>query len=209
MQSVNGLVDFNHEAFQDTLNKYRMLEMRSSVDAIITSAARVKDEDSDFKFDSIEAGKPRLVVVDKDASTPPNSKIFAKCGKVTLVVSKNAPQGRIDRLRDNCDIEVLRYGELAVSLKEIMDDLGNRKVEKVLVEADGKLNTRLLNNNLVDEVYLLTLPVFLKDGHRCFYKKLKEEVRLQVDGIIQYGDQIVTHYLVRGHRHPQDKPTSL
>lgn len=196
--SIDGKRAGGHDAFQNNLNHYRVQELRGSVDAVITSAEKIRGEDPEFKIHSTsEKAAPRFFIIDKDAKTPADSKIFSNKTKVSLVVSKSTPSARIQKIKDECEIEVLKYGELAVSLTELLNDLENRKISRVLIEADGKLATRFLGKGLVDEIYLMISPILLKEGVQPFEDGLAEDVKLGLEGIIQYGDHIVTHYRMR------------
>jgi hypothetical protein len=44
---------------------------------------------------------------------------------------------------------------------------------------------------------MAVIPVLLGKGPEVFEKDLPAEIRLDLDGILQYGDQIVLHYLIK------------
>src|SRR5204863_8283212 len=58
--------------------------------------------------------------------------------------------------------EVCSLGE-TVDVSAILDDLGNRGLQRLMVEGGGTIHTQFLQANLVDEIHLAVAPFFL--GH--------------------------------------------
>jgi|GEM_PF-6619223 len=195
--SLNGRFDSEKSDFQNNLNAYRVQKLRGSVDAIITSVERIRAKNPEFKVSDPSSGKPRIFIIDKNAETPVDAKLFKSCGKVTVVVSKSVKKSNLDRIKEACDVEVLLYGEVAVNITEILPELKKRGFAKILVEGDPILNTRFLNNNLVSELYVMLAPSMISSGETVFTEHLKTDVGLKLEGITQYGDSIVLHYLVK------------
>ena len=49
----------------------------------------------------------------------------------------------------------------------------------------------------VDELYVTIIPTIIGKGKELFEKTIENEIKLDLDGILQYGDQVVLHYLVK------------
>ncbi|MGH3922250.1 MAG: RibD family protein, partial [Pseudonocardiaceae bacterium] len=45
----------------------------------------------------------------------------------------------------------------------VLDDLGTRKVERLMVEGGGRVYTQFLSTGLVDELHLVIAPFFVGD----------------------------------------------
>jgi len=57
---------------------------------------------------------------------------------------------------------VVQAGE-RIDLGIVLDDLGDRKVERLLVESGGMIHTQFLTAGLVDEIHLVIAPFFIGD----------------------------------------------
>ncbi|MBU0762333.1 MAG: dihydrofolate reductase family protein [Candidatus Altiarchaeota archaeon] len=195
--SVDGRVDIARPTMlSNRLQEYRVQELRGTVDAVLTSAEKITVEDPEFPVKD-SPNKPKIVVIDKLAETPVDSKIMADPSKkVMLVTCKKAHPNRIHRLqKTKSDLAVMELGEHAVNLEDMMNELNRAGIKKILLDADYTVNMRFLSYKLVDEIYLLVAPVILGQEHaQVFDGKLHENIGLNLDGIIQYGDHLVMHY---------------
>jgi 5-amino-6-(5-phosphoribosylamino)uracil reductase len=50
-----------------------------------------------------------------------------------------------------------------VDLRAVLDDLGERKVERMMVEDGGGVHTQFLSAGLADEIHLMIAPFFIGD----------------------------------------------
>ena len=181
------------------LEENRIQELRGRVDAILTSAERILQEDLGFPLKDRRGPEPAIVIVDRAAETPPQASVFRNRNrKVILATSKKASQTKIKRIQDmRPDLIVMELGEFTVNLEDLVWDLHRAGLRKILLEGDDELNTRMLNHGLVDELYIMAAPMVLGEPHRnIFPGKLERRINLQLEGIIQYGDHVVLHYNV-------------
>lgn len=202
--SLDGRRDIEHPMLlYNRLEEYRVQELRGTVDAVITSAARMIKDDPEFPVKEF-MGLPAVVVVDKNIDTPHEARLFKnKSRKVILVTSKRSNKGRLKRIQEvKPDLAVMEFGEHAVNLEDMLWELHRAGIRRMLLEGDGGLNMRMLNHGIVDELYLLVSPVILGQPYLdVFEGKLDRNVGLQLEGILQYGDHVVLHYVtVKKHR---------
>ncbi|MBD3262573.1 MAG: hypothetical protein GF334_13050 [Candidatus Altiarchaeales archaeon] len=193
--SLNGYFDPELDLFRNSLNLDRVHQLRINSDIILTSSKHVRLNDPLFKA-SARDFTARIVIVDPQAETPPASKVFKTCGKVTVAVSKQAPQSRLDKLMDSCDVEILPFGDLTVNLEGLLLDLAKRGKNRVLVEACAQLSSRLLNKKLVDELFHAVFPTIISTGYPVF-ADIEDAVGFELRGITQFGDILVNHYHVK------------
>ncbi len=204
--SLDGRADPERPALlSNRLEEYRVQSLRGNSDAIVTSAAKVMRENPEFPVKDVLNGEPAVVVVDKNAETPPDAEVFKNhARKVVLVTSKKSSKARIKRIQEKRpDIEVLELGEFAVNLEDMLWELHRAGLRNLLMEGDIGLNMRMLDHGLVDEIYLMVAPVLLGEQYPAVFEgKLDRRTDLQLDGILQYGDHVVLHYMVasRGRR---------
>jgi len=194
--SLDGRVGKKGEeiGFLNRLENYRIHKLRGSVDAIMLDVSSVISNDPEINVRG-SSKEPYRVVVDDKGEIPVDSKILKGEGRKIVVVSKSAKRGNIRNLEDS-GIEVITTGEYAVNLPELMDRLQRMGIDKVLVEGGGSLIRRLLNEGFINEIYITVSPVLIGEGAKLF-DRLDKKVKLALDGITQYGDQVVLHYLVK------------
>ncbi|WGI16961.1 2,5-diamino-6-(ribosylamino)-4(3H)-pyrimidinone 5'-phosphate reductase [Methanonatronarchaeum sp. AMET-Sl] len=124
----------------------RVDQLRKDVDGILVGIGTVLADDPKL----LEEDTYR-VVVDSRARTPVDSEVFIGDSPTLIAVSSVAPKNRVERLKEVC--EVVEVGSDRVDLSELMSLLGDRGLDKLLVEGGGTINWSLLSNGLVDELY--------------------------------------------------------
>jgi diaminohydroxyphosphoribosylaminopyrimidine deaminase / 5-amino-6-(5-phosphoribosylamino)uracil reductase len=185
------------DLLSNRLEEYRIQELRAKVDAILTSAERIMQEDLGFPLKDPRGPEPTIVIVDKDVSVPPTAMVFKnRSRKVILVTCKKAHPNKIKRLQDaRPDLAVMEFGEYAVNLEDMLWDLHRAGIHNLILEGDDSLNMQMLNHGLVDEMYFLVAPMLLGEPNvNMFAGKLERRMNLRLEGILQYGDHVVLHY---------------
>ncbi len=186
------------EEFLSRLDRYRVHELRGSVDAVMVDVDTILSEDLELGVRIPEGGKePYRIIVDARAEIRVDAKILSENGKKILAISKEAPQKKLEKLEGIEHLEVMTSGEFAVNLDELLDRLYDRGIRMLLLEGAGSLVKRMLNEGYVDELYVTIIPTIIGKGKELFEKTLENEIKLDLDGILQYGDQVVLHYLVK------------
>ncbi|MFC2162802.1 RibD family protein [Candidatus Altiarchaeota archaeon] len=199
--SLNGIF-INDKHYVNQLNEYRKQELRGRVDAIVVSSADIKLRDYEYKVKTSIMKQPELVILDKHCQTPPDSLALSdEKKKVIMVISKSASPSRVREIRKaREDVEIITIGEHTINLEKTLWALYERGAHKILVEGDPKLNTRLIRERLVDEVYVMIYPVLVEGGKVAIGAKIEGDKTLMIEGILQYGDHAVLHYKVNTPR---------
>jgi len=201
MASLDGRTDSERpDRLSNRLEEYRIQELRGRVDAVLTSSARVMQENPEFPVKEVSGREPAIVVVDKEADTPPEAAFLKnQARKVILVTSRKANRNRVGRIQEKRPgMEVMSLGEYAVNLEDMLWELHRGGLRNVLLEGDADLDMRMLGHGLVNEVYLMVAPVLLGETQPAVFDgKLEKDIHLELDGILQYGDHVVLHYHVR------------
>jgi diaminohydroxyphosphoribosylaminopyrimidine deaminase/5-amino-6-(5-phosphoribosylamino)uracil reductase len=132
--------------------------LRHASDAILTGIGTVlADNPSLTDRTDLPRRRPLLrIVLDSDLRTPLNSALVSQSSALLILCSTNASTDRESALRAH-NVEVLRiptdaHGHL--DLTAIFDELAERHLLSVLVEAGSTLNASLLRANLVDKLVL-------------------------------------------------------
>jgi len=150
----------------------RVDAVRASCDAILVGAATVRHDN------------PRLLVRSKERQEeraarglPPSPMKVTVTERVALDASADFfATGEAEKLVYCASERVAdaqsRLGPVAtvvdagqpVEMCRITEDLGDRGVERLMVEGGGKVHTQFLTNNLADELQLVVAPFFVGDS---------------------------------------------
>jgi 2,5-diamino-6-(ribosylamino)-4(3H)-pyrimidinone 5'-phosphate reductase len=198
--------------FATPADRARMDRLRAEADAIVVGAGTMR------------ADNPKLHVREEDARRYRES-LGKSAGlvRVLLTVSGRIDDGsrffddvdggdRVVATVDECPeslvaslalrAEVWKLGRGRVDLSELLRRLGERDVERVLVEGGGELNWDFVLAGLVDELYVTIAPALL--GGREAPTLLEGEgflmddrVRLRLIEVDREGDELFCRYAVR------------
>jgi diaminohydroxyphosphoribosylaminopyrimidine deaminase/5-amino-6-(5-phosphoribosylamino)uracil reductase len=137
---------------------------RARSDALLTGIGTVLADDPRLNV-RLEGHviQPLRVVVDSHWRTPRNARIFESSGDVFVAGCEcNASR---DALSDaGAQTEALPGDDGRVDLKALLQELAEREINEVQVEAGAKLCGELLRLGLVDEVLIYQAPVLLGGG---------------------------------------------
>ena len=180
------------------LNEQRVEELRGSVDAIMVGS---KSEiiNKDFHIHEAIGKKAMIVVVDKNGDVPYDSKILEdKARKILIVVSKNATRAKVEKLSYLHDkIEVVVLGTSDVDINELLLMLYERGISRILLEGDHELIRKMLERNFITEIYIAVSPVIVGNGYNLLDRNIQKNIDLKLEGISEYGGQVVLHYKVK------------
>jgi 2,5-diamino-6-(ribosylamino)-4(3H)-pyrimidinone 5'-phosphate reductase len=133
--------------------------LRAESDAVMVGIGTILADDPGLRVKSpalrrerIKKGKPEnplRVVADSLARTPLQAEVLGD--GCLLAVTRSAPPSRVAKLETHCQIAVC--GESKVDLEQLMEDLSQMGIEKLMVEGGANLNWSLLRAGLVDELY--------------------------------------------------------
>jgi diaminohydroxyphosphoribosylaminopyrimidine deaminase/5-amino-6-(5-phosphoribosylamino)uracil reductase len=108
--------------------------------------------------------QPLRVIVDSKLQTPPQAKVLAPPGKV-LIYAAQVSAASLGALQDQgAEVVVLPGPQGKVDLNALVQDLGQRHINEVHIEAGHKLNGSLLKAGLVDELLVYMAPMLLGEG---------------------------------------------
>ncbi|OUJ18613.1 Pyrimidine reductase riboflavin biosynthesis RibD [Methanonatronarchaeum thermophilum] len=173
----------------------RVGRLRRDVDGILVGIGTVLADDPKL----LERDTYR-VVLDSKARTPIDSEVFIGDSPTLIAVSETALEERVEKLKEVC--EVVRVGEERVDLRRLLDLLGEKGIERLLVEGGGTVNWSFLVNGLADElITYVGNMVFggaksptLADGGGA--SGLDDAVKLELSDFYQLGEGIVLKWKV-------------
>ncbi|MFF2086372.1 RibD family protein [Nocardia sp. NPDC058176] len=186
----------------------RVDQVRAASDAILVGARTLRTDNPRLLVNSAErraariaAGKPEYpvkVTVTDSGDLDPELR-FWHTGGDKLVYTSEAGAARL-RGRLDSSAEVVVLGS-RLALPALLDDLGARGIERLMVEGGTGMHTGFLAADLVDEIRLAIAPILVGDpaaprfvGPARFPGGAQRRLRLA--GVEQLGDVAVLNYLV-------------
>ena len=150
----------------------RVDQLRAESDAIMVGASTVRRDcprlmvrGDERRLLRLAAGKPSSpikVTVTASGDLPPESAFFTE-GDVEKVVY--CPRGSLDLIRGRLSGTATVVGLGAeVTMADVVDDLAERGVKRLMVEGGGKLHTQFLVDDLADELQLAVAPFFVGEA---------------------------------------------
>ena len=135
--------------------------LRAGFDAIGVGVGTVRSDDPRLtvRGEVTPLVAPLRVVFDDRAKTPVDARILRDgIASVAILTAPDAPQARLEKLRDR-EADVITADGLSGQLRA----LKARGITSLLVEGGGILAGRLVQEGLVDRLFILTAPIML--GH--------------------------------------------
>jgi len=172
--SVDGYVDDRNRARlllsnQDDFD--RVDDIRASVDAILVGANTLRHDNPRLLVRSAQrqdertrrglAAHPMKVTLTASGDLDPSARFFTTGDTAKLVYTRDATAPAVSGLL-GAVAAVVPVGD-PIDLGAVLDDLGDRKVGRLMVEGGGTVYTQFLTAGLVDEVHLVIAPFFVGD----------------------------------------------
>lgn len=189
-------------------------QLRATYDAVLIGVNTIFQDNPQLSSKAQGARAPLRVIVDSQARTPLDSKVFLRPDQdswrnhhTLVVVSEQAPDERIRSLQE-AGCEVLVCSEEGptlhprVDLRRLMNLLGKRGITSVLVEGGGILNAAMIEAGAVDKMLLFIAPK-LVGGEKALTPMEGEGITVMDQALPVYrwrwspigGDMMVEGYL--------------
>lgn len=149
----------------------RVDEVRAWADAVLVGAGTVRADDPRLLVRSAQrqrqrraegrSATPIKVTVSGSGDLDPAARFFSTGDIGKLVYTATGVLDRV-RARLGSVAEVVDAGD-PVDVCAILEDLADRKVERVMVEGGGTMHTQFLAAGVVDELHLVYVPFFVGD----------------------------------------------
>ncbi|MFN3375458.1 MAG: bifunctional diaminohydroxyphosphoribosylaminopyrimidine deaminase/5-amino-6-(5-phosphoribosylamino)uracil reductase RibD [Burkholderiaceae bacterium] len=139
---------------------------RARACAVLTGVGTVLSDDPLLDVRAVQTPRqPHLVVLDSRLRTPPHARLWAVERQRWIYAAAVADDGRRDDLEARgAQIRVLPDGRGRVDLPSLLQDLAQRGVNELHIEAGAGLNGAWLAADLVDELLLYVAPRIVGPG---------------------------------------------
>jgi 5-amino-6-(5-phosphoribosylamino)uracil reductase len=185
----------------------RVDAVRASCDAILVGAATVRTDNPRLLVRSPErrdermarglAPSPIKVTVTERVALDAHADFFTTGDSEKLVYCTSR---RVDDARSRLGrVATVVDGGEPVEMRRLSEDLGERGVQRLMVEGGGKVHTQFLTDNLVDELQLVVAPFFVGDSRATRFVSdghfpWNPERRATLAEVRQLGDVVLLRY---------------
>lgn len=149
----------------------RVDEVRAESDAILIGAGTMRADNPRLLVNSperrqkrIAASKPEYplkVTITASGNLDPDLKFWHHGGR-KVAYTTDAAEGKLrDRLAGLAD--VVSTGP-DINLGTLLDDLGGRGIQRLMVEGGGRVHTAFLSQGLADEIHLAIAPLLVGEA---------------------------------------------
>jgi diaminohydroxyphosphoribosylaminopyrimidine deaminase/5-amino-6-(5-phosphoribosylamino)uracil reductase len=170
---------------------------RAAASGVLTGVETVLADDPalNVRLDNVTR-QPERIILDSALRAPANAKTFGLDGDVLIIACEDRPDARALLEAAGATVSILpKDASGRVDLAALLDYLGEREHNEILVEAGATLSGALLAADLVDEIMLYQAPCFLGDAARPLavlpgLEKLSDRLRFAVDDVSQVGTDL-------------------
>jgi diaminohydroxyphosphoribosylaminopyrimidine deaminase/5-amino-6-(5-phosphoribosylamino)uracil reductase len=172
---------------------------RARSSAVLTGSGTVLSDDPTLNArpeDVDDFLQPIRIVLDSGLRTPPTAKLFSVEGPV-LICHCSDDQARIDTL-SAAGAELLKvagHGPGEIALEALLETMGERGINDVLLEAGSLLNGGFLNDNLIDELIVYQAGCVLGDSAQGMFgihplESMQARKEFSLKGTRHFGDDV-------------------
>ena len=194
-----------------------LYELRARADAAIMGARTVDSAPghygpgpAKFRRLRLKRGLPEYnlrVIVSGRGTLNPKSDIFRyRFSPIIVLTSARASVRNLKRLRGVAD-DVEIFGDAEMDFQAAFAWLQRKwQVKSILCEGGGELNTALIRQKLVDEIYITVCPLIFGGRHAptmadgIGVKSVDDATRLQIKSLKRVGQELFVFYRVRNPR---------
>lgn len=181
--------------------------LRQRVSAILVGVNTVIVDDPmlNTRLNNIECKDPIRIILDSHGRTPLKSNVLNTNPSNTIVaVTNNALEKNIKAIEKiGAEVMITPVKDGKVDLQFLMEKLGERKIDSLLIEGGGEINFSFLKEKLVDKVIFFIAPKIIGgetsktpvEGKGVEY--LKDAIDLKDITMCKIGDDIMVEGYLR------------
>jgi diaminohydroxyphosphoribosylaminopyrimidine deaminase/5-amino-6-(5-phosphoribosylamino)uracil reductase len=168
---------------------------RAQSSAVLTGSGTILADDPALTARHVVTPRqPLRVIVDSNFVTPADARVARQPGS-TLVATANKEFEYQDKVDSSLEVVYLPAANGNVDLLGLMENLSQREINDVLVEAGPILSGSMLKAGLVDEVLLYLAPKFLGTEARGMFslpelQSLDKCMQFDVSDVRQFGTDL-------------------
>ena len=178
-------------------------KLRARSSAIVTGAGTILSDNPSLTVRTEKVTRqPLRVIVDSHLSTPPESKMFTEDGEVLVVTVSEDEEASKTLVDAGAEVVQLSSAAHGVDLRELMQYLGERECNEVMIEAGATLAGSALSTGIVDELVIYMAPHLMGSEAKGMFnipglQSMQDRVELDIQDVRMVGKDLRITALVR------------
>lgn len=132
--------------------------IRKRVSAIMVGINTVLEDNPMLNCRCDNPSNPVRVVCDSDLRIPLDCNLIKTAKEIPVIIATVSDDKKKTDILKSYGVDVIRTSGSRVNIKELMAELGKRKLDSVLIEGGATLHWSVLKENLVNELHLYIAP---------------------------------------------------
>jgi len=164
--------------------------------AVLTGIGTVLEDDPQLNVRDIDTDRqPILVIVDSKLETPLTAKLWLKEREIWIYCATTKDTDRKAALEaKGARVTCLPNTQGKVDLHALVQDMGQKAINEVHIEAGFKLNGSLLAAGVVDELLVYLAPLLIGQGLGMAnlgpFESLSHALKLDIQNLTTIGDDV-------------------
>ena len=163
--------------------------------AVLTGIGTVLQDDPQLNVRDIDTPRqPTLVIVDSKLETPLNARLWDTQREVWIYCATGDTDRKAALKAKGARVMCLPNAQGKVDLRALVQDLGQKAINEVHIEAGFKLNGSLLAVGVVDELLVYLAPLLIGQGLGMAslgtFETLSQALKLKIQNVTTVGDDV-------------------
>jgi len=163
--------------------------------AVLTGIGTVLQDDPQLNVRDIDTPRqPTLVIVDSKLETPLNAMLWDTQREVWIYCATEDTDRKAALEAKGARVTCLHNAQGKVDLRALVQDLGQKAINEVHIEAGYKLNGSLLAVGVVDELLVYLAPLLIGQGLGMAslgtFETLSQALKLKIQNVTTVGDDV-------------------
>ncbi len=163
--------------------------------AVLTGIGTVLEDDPQLNVRDIDTPRqPTLVIVDSKLETPLNARLWHTQREVWIYCATEDTDRKAALKAKGARVMCLPNAQGKVDLRALVQDLGQKAINEVHIEAGFKLNGSLLAADVVDELLVYLAPLLIGQGLGMAslgtFETLSQALKLKIQNVTTIGDDV-------------------
>jgi diaminohydroxyphosphoribosylaminopyrimidine deaminase / 5-amino-6-(5-phosphoribosylamino)uracil reductase len=180
-------------------------KLRAKNDAVLTGINTVIKDNPKFTVRLVKGKNPIRIILDSDLRVPLNSFVVNDCSKTIIVtleksLKKNKKKFEILKKRNVDFIIINKKSRDAIccvsTMRGILYKLRAMGIKNILIEGGSKIITSFIKNKLVDELIIVTAPIYIGRGLDAIgdlgIKKMDDVLKLNLKKSFKSGKDYIS-----------------
>src|SRR6185369_13588372 len=137
--------------------------LRGSVDAVLTGSGTLLADDPQLTVRMARGKNPVRIVVDSSLQTPVHCRLMNEAGKTPVIIAtiSNDREKALALTEKGAEVLTCRNKGGAVDLNDLLERLGSRGIQSILLEGGERLCGEMLRHRLIDRFLFFYAPKIL------------------------------------------------